>query len=349
MNKMKLSVISLAIVAVIAAILMYNKSRMEAKSQTDILKSIPVTLGTVAKMHLADSHTMAGTIVANIDLAIVAETEGKVIAVNAKVGDYKEAGAVLFAVDDELKKAALATAEVNLDKSKKDFERFESLQGQNAVTASQYEGARLTLKSAEAQFIIARKQYNDTKISTPISGIVTSRLVDRGTMVQQKMVVANVVDISRLKVKLNVAERDAFRLFPGNEVEITTDIYPGVTFTGKIESVSAKSDEAHTYPVEISLPNNKAHPLKAGMFARVAFRPLVRGDALAIPRSALVGSLKQPRVYVVESGIAKLREIVVDDEAGSYLQILSGLKEGESIVINGQNNLKDNVPVTIVQ
>jgi hypothetical protein len=113
--------------------------------------------------------------------------------------------------------------------------------------------------------------------------------------------------------------------------------------------VSAKSDEAHTYPVEISLPNNKAHPLKAGMFARVAFRPLVRGDALAIPRSALVGSLKQPRVYVVESGIAKLREIVVDDEAGSYLQILSGLKEGESIVINGQNNLKDNVPVTIVQ
>jgi hypothetical protein len=75
----------------------------------------------------------------------------------------------------------------------------------------------------------------------------------------------------------------------------------------------------------------------------------MRGDALAIPRSALVGSFKQPQVYVVESGIAKLRNIVVDHEVGSYLQIISGLEEGESIVINGQNNLKDNVPVSIVQ
>jgi RND family efflux transporter MFP subunit len=349
MNKMKLSVISLSVFAVIVAILMYNKSKMEAKSQTDILKPIPVTVGTAAKMDLSDAHSLTGTIVPNNDIAIVSETEGKVVAVYAKVGDTKEAGAVLFAVDDELKKAALATAEVNLEKSKKDFERFESLQGQNAVTASQYEGARLALKSAEAQFIVARKQYNDTKISTPIAGIVTSRLVDRGTMVQQKMVVANVVDISRLKVKLSVAERDAFRLAPGNDVEITTDIYPGVTFGGKIESVSAKSDDAHTYPVEISLPNNKAHPLKAGMFARVSFRPLMRGDALAIPRSALVGSFKQPQVYVVENGIAKLRNIVVDDEVGSHLRVLSGLKEGEEIVVNGQNNLKDNVPVTIVK
>src|SRR6185436_1178932 len=118
MNKMKLSVISLTIFAVIVAILLYNKSRMEAKSQTDILKPIPVSLGKVAKMHLADAHSIAGTIVPNIDVAIVSETEGKVIAVNAKVGDFKAAGSILFAVDDELKKAALATAEVNLDKSK---------------------------------------------------------------------------------------------------------------------------------------------------------------------------------------------------------------------------------------
>lgn len=349
MNKTKLIIITIVTLTIIGVVLVYNKSRMAAKSQTDILKAIPVSAGTVTKMKLSNSHSLVGTIVAKNDVAIVAETEGKVIAVRAKVGDYKSAGAILIEVDDELKKAALSTAEVNQEKAKKDFERFESLQGQNAVTASQYEGARLALKSAEAQYVTARKQYNDTKITTPIPGIVSSRLVDIGTMIQQKMVVANVVDISTLKVKLNVAERDVFQLTVGNGVGITTDVYPGTTFKGKIESISAKSDDAHMYPVEITLSNSKDHPLKAGMFARVEFHSLSQAEVLALPRSALVGSLKQPRVFVVQGGIAKLRDIVVGDEIGLYLEILGGIGVGDTIVTNGQNNLKDNVSVTLVK
>jgi RND family efflux transporter MFP subunit len=349
MKKTKIIATSALVVGIIISILLYNKSKMAASSKNDILGTIPVSVTTVGKMQLTDAHSLAGTITANNDVAIVSETEGKVTAVLAKVGDYKTAGSTLLQVDDELKRAAYSTAEVNYEKAKKDLERFESLHQQRAVTDQQYETARFTFKSAEAQYIVARKQYNDTKITTPISGIVSARLVDVGTMIQTKMAVANVVDISRLKVKLNVAERDVFHLTVGNHVDVTTDIYPGVIFAGKIETISSKSDEAHTYPVEVSLSNSKEHPLKAGMFARVAFQTSNHNDVVAIPREALVGSFKKPQVFVVKDGIAKIRDLVIDAAIGANVEVLSGVREGESIVINGQNNLKDNVSVTIVK
>lgn len=348
MKKTKIIAVSVLVVGTIIMVLLYNKSKMTAKSKNDILGAIPVSVTTVSKMQIADTHSLSGTITANNDVTIVSETEGKITAVMAKVGDYKTAGSILVQVDDELKKASYSTAEVNYEKTKKDMERFESLHQQHAVTDQQYETARFAFKSAEGQFIVARKQYNDTKITTPISGIVSARLVDVGTMIQTKMIVANIVDISRLKVKLNVAEHDVFRLIAGGKADVTTDIYPGVTFTGKIETISSKSDEAHTYPVEISLSNSKERPLKAGMFARVLFRSLSHDAVVAIPREALVGSFKKPQVFVIEHDVAKIRDLVVNAAAGTNLEVVSGLREGETVVINGQNNLKDNVAVTIV-
>lgn len=349
MNKIKILATVVLVVAVIISILMYNKSRMQAKSKSDVLTTIPVSVTTVNKQQIADSHSLVGTVAANNDIAIISETQGKVIAVTAEIGQYKSAGSVLIQVDDELKKANLATAETNYQKVTKDLERFESLAKQSAATDQQVEGARLAMKSAEAQYITARREYNDTKISTPISGIVTARPVDIGTYVQKGVSVANVVDISRLKVKLNVAERDVFRLKVGDKVDISSDVYPGTIFVGKVHTISSKGDESHTYPVEIVLENSKNHPLRAGMFARVSFTTLSQSQVITIPRVALVGSFKKPQVYVVQSGIAYLRNLVIDSDSGNEVEVLQGLREGDTIVINGQNNLKDSVSVSIVQ
>ncbi|PKL81676.1 MAG: efflux transporter periplasmic adaptor subunit, partial [Ignavibacteriae bacterium HGW-Ignavibacteriae-3] len=164
----------------------------------------------------------------------------------------------------------------------------------------------------------------------------------------QATLVANIVDISRLKVKLNLAESDAFLVKVGDAVNVTVDVYPGVNYKGRVESVSYKGDDAHTYPVEIRINNESAHPLKAGMFARVEFTSLKSRETLVIPRESLVGSIKQPQIYVVENGIAKLRNLTVGDQSGIYVQILGGLMEGETIVVNGQNNLVDNLKVEIL-
>jgi RND family efflux transporter MFP subunit len=349
MKRMKLVSGVLIVLALTVVILLNNRSKMQARSKPDEVHFLPVTVGQVAKEKLSESVSLVGTITANNDVAIVSETQGKVMKVLANVGDYMQAGATIIEVDDELKKAAYATAEVNYEKAKKDLERYESLIKDSSVSDTQLEGARLTFKATEAQYIVARRQYNDTKIKTPIAGIVSARPVDVGTMIQDKNMVANVVDISKLKVKLNLSEQDAFRIKVGDKVDVTTDVYPGVTFEGKVSTISSKADDAHTYPIEVVLANSSKNPLKAGMFGRVSLISVKDHESVTIPRQALVGSTKKPRLYVVENGIARLRDIVVGSQVGTNLEVLSGLKEAETIVLSGQNNLKDSVAVTVLK
>jgi RND family efflux transporter MFP subunit len=349
MNKKKIIGIVILIIAIIIVILFYNKSKNMAKSQSDILSAITVSVAKVERMHLAATQSLVGTIIANNDVSIISETQGKVTTVFAEIGQHLAAGSAIVQVDDELKKANFITAETNYEKATKDLERFETLFKQNSATDQQLEGARLGAKSAEAQYIVARRQYNDTKISTPITGIVTSRPVDVGTYIAPGMLVANVVDISSLKVKLSVAESDAFKIKVGDNVEVSTDVYPGIIFNGHVKSISSKADDAHLYPVEITFPNAPQHPLKAGMFGRVAFTSGMNDEALMIPREALVGSMKEPKVYVVEGTLARLRNIVAGGEVGTSITVLRGLHEGEVIVTNGQNNLKDSTVVALAK
>lgn len=335
--------------AVIVLVLLNNRSKMQARSKTDEVRFLPVTTEPVAREKLSETVSLVGTITANNDVAILSETQGKVVKVLASVGDYLNAGDTIVQVDDELKRASYATAEVNYEKANKDMERYELLVKDSSVSDTQLEAARLAFKTAEAQYIIARRQYNDTKIKSPISGVLSARPVDIGTMVQDKSMVANVVDISRLKVKLNVSEQDVFRMKVGDKVEVETDVYPGVTFEGTVSTISSKADDAHTYPVEVVLGNNPKHPLKSGMFGRVNFVSIQDHESVVIPRQALIGSTKKPQVYVVANGIARLRDIVAGPQVGTNLEVLSGLKESESIVVSGQNNLKDSVAVTVLK
>ena len=351
MKRWKLIVSIVVVLAIIIAVLFMNKRKMAATTAGGIKDVYYVSVGKAEKKNLTESLNMVGTITANDDVNIISEAAGKITGVFTKVGDYKQAGSVLFQVDDELKKAALMSAEANYEKAKKDYERFQTLYQQKSVTDSQLDQAKLGAAMAEAQYIVAKRQLNDTQIKTPISGYITARYVDLGSMVQgapQATMVANIVDISKLKVKLNLAESDAFLTKAGDAVSVTVDVYPGVTFKGRVESVSSKGDDAHTYPVEISINNESAHPLKAGMFARVEFTSLKNRETIVIPRDALVGSVKEPQVFVVENGIAKLRNLTVGSESGIFVQVIQGLMEGETIVVNGQNNLVDNLKVEIL-
>ncbi len=328
-------------------VLLRNKARNQASiaARIDVVPTVTVT--PARRGQIDENLSLVGNVAANRDVMVVSETVGRVTAVRAEVGDNVSSGTMLVQVDDELKLAAFKTAEVNYEKAQKDLRRYEALYKSNTVTDTEIESARLACKAAEAQFISARRQFQDTRITAPIAGVVTSRLVEQGSMVQPGMPIANVVDIATLKVTLHVAESDVFKLKPGQAVTASTDIYPGVAFAGVIRTVSDKADDSHTYRVEIGMDNSAAHPLKAGMFVRVTFPAVSKRNALIIPRACLVGSRRDPQVYVVEAGKARLRAITVGAEIGLEVEVLSGLGEGESVVSNGQNNISDNSAVTV--
>jgi len=177
-----------------------NKAKSDDQNSATetIATSYSVSVITASRKDITDNFSQVGTIVAYNDVAVVSETSGRVVKVRAEIGDYKEAGSVLVEVDSELKEAAFKTAEVAYEKAKKDLERYEALFKEGSISDTQIEQARWSYQSTEAQYIVARRQLSDTKITTPISGIVTARYVNVGTMVMgapQSTQIANVVDI----------------------------------------------------------------------------------------------------------------------------------------------------------
>lgn len=348
MKKLKYIGITLLTAAVIVAVLLHNKASIQAKTNAEVKEAYYVSTVKAATQKINENISFVGTVAANGDVNIVSETQGKVTGLYFKVGEFKKAGSVLVQIDDELKRANYQTAEANYQKAKKDYDRYKALLDQKSVTETQFDQIKIAYITAESQYIIAKRQLNDTKITTPISGVVTARNVDLGTMVQNGMTIGNVVDISKLKVKVGIAEKDAFKLKVGDKVDITTEVLPGVKIPGSVETISAKGDEAHTYPVEIVIQNNGKEQLKAGMFARVEFTSLKHDEALIIPRTAIIGSTRDAKVYVIEGGISKLRSIQIGGEYGATVEVLNGLKAGDEVVTAGQNTLIENVKVTLM-
>jgi RND family efflux transporter MFP subunit len=348
MNSKTLIWLLSGVIVVIVGYLGLVKQKATPEKSSQILTEIPVSVTIAIMQKLASNISLVGTINASNDVNVIAETQGVAKQVYVKVGDHVQAGTILIQVDDEIPRSTLGAAEISYQKAKADFERSENLYQENSISISQLEAARLGMKAAENQLDIARRQLENTRIKSPISGTVNARFVNLGAMVGAGSSVANIVDITTLKVKVNVSEREAFQLKPGDGVDIITDVYPGQIFAGRIDNIASKADEAHTYPIEIVVANSASHPLKAGMFSRISFTSIQSTAALTIPRLALIGSIKSAEVYTVESGLASLRSIVIGKQTNEFLEVLNGLSQGDTIVVSGQNNLVDNAKVTVV-
>lgn len=348
MKKVKVISAVVLVFVVITAVLFYNRGKIQAKSVNQKKDFYYVTVVDAEKKVINEKIALTGTIFSENEVNILSETYGRVTNVFVEAGDYVKAGTVIAQVDDEMKKAAYNIALASYEKVKKDFERSQSLFNANSISDAQYEGAKLAYINAESQFIIAKRQLSDAKITTPISGIVNARYISIGSYLQSApapSLVASIVDLSNLKIKVNVSESVAFKIKPRDKITVTTDVYPGVQFVGTIKSVGSKGDEAHSFPVEISLANNGKHQLKSGMFALVNFNTNGNEAAILIPRQALVGSVKDPAVFVVEGDLAKYRKIVTGNQYENYIEVKNGLTANAKVVVSGQNLLEDNAKV----
>ncbi len=109
-------------------------------------------------------------------------------------------------------------------------------------------------------------------------------------------------------------------------MQVTVDAYPGVDFSGKVSMIGVQADAAHNFPVEVLVQNSQKYPLKAGMFGSLSFLNNAKHAVPALPKSALTGTAKEPRVYVVANGLAVLRTIELGIANNDYYEVLSGLQ-----------------------
>jgi RND family efflux transporter MFP subunit len=228
------------------------------------------------------------------------------------------------------------------------MKRYEKLSGEDAASQHQYEAERLAYINAETEYQLAKKQYDDSYIKAPCNGMLTGKYIETGSYVTPGTETFEIVDLSRMKFMINLTADEVNGLTKNEEVEITADNYPGEIFTGKIKSIVVKADESKRYEVEVELGAlNIERKLKPGMYGTAMFKQKTFHNSLVIKRKALTGSIENPEVFVISGNTVSSRKITAEPIDDKYLEVKSGLKEGELVVISGQINLKNESKIKI--
>ena len=349
MKKVVISiVVIISIIGLIVFKLMSNKTEIDSRREVKVAAAaISVTAAEVSFQSPESTISLVGATEANREVKVSSKSTGEIVEINFKLGDYVSQGAVLARVDDAYTRFALENATINHNKNKEDIQRYENLRAGDAITDTQLRDIRIGYENSKVQLEQVQRQLEDTYIRAPFGGYITSREIELGKFVSVGTPIASIADVSELKVSLSVTEANVYRLQKGQDVNVTTQIYPGATFTGKIAHISPQGDNAHSYPLEILLPNSSQNPLKAGTYVNVSIDMGKAQPVLSIPRDAIVSSVKDPAVYRIEGNIAKLVKITTGKDYENSIEVLHGLQAGDNVVVNGQINLMDGASVSL--
>lgn len=339
---------AIVVVGAMTLTLVRNKQTIDSRKEVKVAQTdVAVTVATAEVRPTGSTLNLVGTAKASKEVVVASEAAGKITRVNFKLGDHVSKGAVLATIDDTYKLLTLENAQLNRDKFKEDYDRYVVLRAGDAVTEVQLRDMKVGLEDAEIKLRNAKKQMEDTKITAPFSGVITSKDTELGAYINVGNAIAGMADIAQLQVSLAVSESNVYNLHQGQDVNVTAAVYPGVDYRGKISNISPQGSSSHTYPVEIMIPNSTKNPLKAGTYVNIEIDMDKSGSVLMVPRDAIVSSVKDPSVYVVRDNTAHLTKIVTGQDHGAYIEVTSGLQEGDLVVTNGQINLTDGSKVSI--
>ncbi|MFN4079606.1 MAG: efflux RND transporter periplasmic adaptor subunit [Saprospiraceae bacterium] len=307
--------------------------------------AIPVKTATPEWIAFSEKLESHGILLPSKEMPVIAETPGRVVAVFKEKGDRIREGELIAQLDDEPLRIELEIVRANLAKLNKDRERLKNLTEEDAVARNKIEEAELAILTAEAKEKTLENSLKKTAIRAPMTGIVGMRQVERGSVVAPGTPIAYLADLDKLLLVVKVSEREILQLRKGQVVRVIADVMPERALSGKISHVGLKADNAFNYDVEIETLNPPGAPLRGGMHAKAVFDFGEGRKAMAIPRKTIVGSLKDPKVYVVENGIARLRPVVIGAVQKDYVEVVSGLEPSSAVVSSGQINLSDGAQV----
>ena len=323
--------------------------------------ALPVEIVEVQEQDVVEWIHDIGSISADKRVTLSAEVGGKVAEIGAEMGDQVAKGDLLARLDDERNRIArdraladVETAEANLENSKREAEREASLFEDKITSEHSIDQAELKaridagqLKVARAALAAAERNLSDSKIVSPIDGEITRRHIDAGELVQPGTPLFDIVNIDRVKVTIQVSERDITAIRKGQSCEISVDGYPGIVFSGAVSSIGAEADEqTRTFPAEILVVNDRAERLLPGFIGRVQIRGRTFKNAIFLPQEVIVQREGQPVVFVVGSDTASARTVELGYAHRGKVIITEGLSPGDKVVVTGQQSLRNNAKVS---
>ncbi len=323
--------------------------------------AVPKVIVTVAAAQedtLTRTATGQGALFPNERAVLAAEVNGTVAQIAADFGDAVKDGQVLLRLDAREYQLRLDSAvaareqvEARLKNTRANYDRAVELKRQGAISGAEFDRIASALhvdeadaQSADKAVALARKKLADTVIKAPFTGAVQKRMVALGEYITPGKELFELIATDPIKLRAPVSERFVPMVRVGMEVTLTVEANPGRTFAGKVTRVAPAIDDAtRTLLVEAEVANPDAI-LKPGSFAHVTAN-LGQDRALFVPRAAVLRYAGVARVFVIENGVARTREVTTGDTLGERVEISRGLKPGELVATTEVDRLADGVAV----
>lgn len=322
-----------------------------------------VRLGKASRGEIRNHLVLNGTVEPERSVEVYSRLAAYVEAVIREEGVQVKQGDILARLDDteisishQQAKIQLEQARLTLEEEKNNHERNKELKDNELISDMDFQAsearfrqARLEVENKTENFKNLDLQLNYTRVRAPVSGFVTQRLIEVGDRVTANQHVYTVEDFSPLLIRVFVPAADIGKLKTGMTADVSSDTLSGRAFQGRIKLINPRIDvQSGTVKVTIEV-NDASLTLKPGMFVEVNIITRSRDDALVIPRTAVVYQRDQVLVFRYRDGKAVAAPVTVGVTEDDRVEIVKGIDEGETIIIQGAEVLKDGTEVSVLK
>ena len=309
--------------------------------------SIPVEVITAVRRTISDYLETNGSLEAENEVDIVARTAGPIVELNVEEGMYVREGQVLARIDADEIRAQLEIARVALEEARLALDRARVSFENELISQETYDQAKSRHDTAKAQIYGNEIQLSYTEIKAPFDGLIIERVIKSQEFVNNGSRLFRISDFTPLLCPIQVPEKDLGRLRLGQPAYLAVEAFPGERFAASVLRISPIVDSA-TGTVKVTLSVNGRSKLRPGMFASVYLETAQHDNAVVVPKEAMVLESIGDTVYVVAGDVAERREVETGFEESESVEILSGLEEGEKVIVVGQEALSQGTPVYIL-
>lgn len=324
-------------------------AKMSQSRSIAVVTAHPVRRTIVPQLHFS------GSLDPEWQAQVAAKVDGRLEKVYVHEGDRVEKGqvlAILEQMDTDANllsaKGSFLDAQTSLRKAETDLARYEKLYATGAVSQQVVDDYRFARDNAAAKLEAARGSLQGmeskaagTVVTAPADGIVAKRYYQEGYYAKAGTPLFAIADISMLKTTIHIPEGQVTGVKVGNEADIALPAYPGKKLVGKITRIAPVADlPAHTFAAEVSVDNSEG--LLAGVYANVSLIGEPREQVLTIPMHAIVMRDDQQTVFVADAqGVVQRRVLSLGYSDDKVAEVLSGLDEKDTIVVEGHNKLRE--------
>jgi membrane fusion protein (multidrug efflux system) len=313
---------------------------------------VPVTAVQIARQEFSDQIEALGTTRANETVVITAKLTETVKEIHFDDGQTVRKGDVLVVLDSDEENADLRAAQAQAAERRSAYKRAAGLEEKQIVSRATYEEKQAQLRQAEADIQSIRSRIADTVIRAPFDGVLGLRNVSVGTLVRPGDGITTIDDLTRMKVDFDVPAIYLQQLRPGLAIAGTVDAFGDRVFSGEVTTIDTQVDPVtRSVKVRAIVPNPDM-ALRPGLLMNIRL-DLNPRQSLVVPEGAVTQQKDKSFVYVIEmqngKEVAKKTEVVRGARRLGEVEIISGLEEGDTLILAGGMNVAPGQEVKVVE